>query len=700
MAGVFGVALGAAGLAGFIKSSITAFEEQQRVMTQTNAVIKSTGNAAGYTANQIADMAKEIQNSTPISDEAAQTGMNMLLTFTNIGHDVFPQVTQATLDMATAMNGGLTPSAETLAQTAIQVGKAMQDPILGVTALRRVGVNFNETQQAMIQKLVDTGKSMEAQKYILAELNKEFGGSASAQLDTYAGRLQRLKNQLNDTQEVIGGALTSALGYLMDSLSNAGDSVNYLSIPFQGLASIIIGVITLARQLGIALGTVFGTVSALFTYGVDAAKIVLKQGMADMVNEGTNAQTKLTQVWGTQTQRQTDISNKGFQQQAAGSSKKSAQVQKDLEKETEKFKLENEKRKADFEEKLADMIHAHQDKVKDLSDQIATENRDFAQSMGDRKENFDDRMTDMKDAHQQKVDDIVAQIAEETAKGELADQQKLADLNARLVQENQAYDAKVLKDTTREQEEIARLQRDHDQKVADTQKQLDEEKAILSAHQSEVDSIKDKAREDDITRLQRQYKEENEAATAEHGRRMAEIADRGNALGSTLGSNIDSALGAKGNDIKNTMAGIADTAGSQLVKGISEGATKAGNDMVSNFVNGIIDKAKSFISAATKSGFNLQNSMTNVVLELAKLPHFANGINNFAGGVALVGERGPELVTLPGGSSVTPNEKIGSSITVNVDMTNAIISDDFGAQRIAEKVGDSIIRKLQQNVRF
>jgi hypothetical protein len=150
MAGVFGVALGAAGLAGFIKSSITAFEEQQRVMTQTNAVIKSTGNAAGYTANQIADMAKEIQNSTPISDEAAQTGMNMLLTFTNIGHDVFPQVTQATLDMATAMNGGLTPSAETLAQTAIQVGKAMQDPILGVTALRRVGVNFNETQQAMI----------------------------------------------------------------------------------------------------------------------------------------------------------------------------------------------------------------------------------------------------------------------------------------------------------------------------------------------------------------------------------------------------------------------------------------------------------------------------------------------------------------------------------------------------------------------
>jgi hypothetical protein len=37
-----------------------------------------------------------------------------------------------------------------------------------------------------------------------------------------------------------------------------------------------------------------------------------------------------------------------------------------------------------------------------------------------------------------------------------------------------------------------------------------------------------------------------------------------------------------------------------------------------------------------------------------KLPGFAEGVTNFAGGLAMVGERGPELLSLPRGSSVTP----------------------------------------------
>jgi DNA-binding transcriptional MerR regulator len=37
-----------------------------------------------------------------------------------------------------------------------------------------------------------------------------------------------------------------------------------------------------------------------------------------------------------------------------------------------------------------------------------------------------------------------------------------------------------------------------------------------------------------------------------------------------------------------------------------------------------------------------------------RVPGFAGGVENFSGGLALVGERGPELVNLPSGSSVTP----------------------------------------------
>ena len=62
----------------------------------------------------------------------------MLLTFTNIGKDVFPKATETMLDMATAMNSGMTPSAEQLKGVSIQLGKALNDPVEGISALSRV----------------------------------------------------------------------------------------------------------------------------------------------------------------------------------------------------------------------------------------------------------------------------------------------------------------------------------------------------------------------------------------------------------------------------------------------------------------------------------------------------------------------------------------------------------------------------------
>jgi phage-related protein len=55
------------------------------------------------------------------------------------------------------------------------------------------------------------------------------------------------------------------------------------------------------------------------------------------------------------------------------------------------------------------------------------------------------------------------------------------------------------------------------------------------------------------------------------------------------------------------------------------------------------------------------------------LPHFANGVTNFGGGLAVVGERGAEVVNLPKGSDVIPHNKTGSisgdiNVTVNMGM--------------------------------
>jgi len=179
------------GLAFAMKNSIDKFNEQIAAEAQLNSVLKSTKNAAGLTAKEVKKMARELQKVTTFGDEAVLTAQNLLLTFTNIGKETFPEATQIVLDMSVALG-------QDLKSSAVQVGKALQDPILGVTALRRVGVNFTEQQQEMIKTMVATGKTMEAQKFILKELDTEFGGSAKEQAETFAGRIKHLKNAFGD----------------------------------------------------------------------------------------------------------------------------------------------------------------------------------------------------------------------------------------------------------------------------------------------------------------------------------------------------------------------------------------------------------------------------------------------------------------------------------------------------------------------
>jgi len=201
--------LGAITLA--LKKSISFFAKQEQVLAQTEAVIKSTGEAAGISAEEVNELAQSLQKVTAMGDETIQTGQNMLLTFTNIGKDVFPKATETMLDMATAMNGGAIPSAEMLRSTAIQLGKALNDPTIGATALRRVGVTLTEQQMEQIKAFQENGEMAKAQGVILKELSVEFGGVARAQAKTFAGTTDQMRNAIGDLGETIGGQLVPVL---------------------------------------------------------------------------------------------------------------------------------------------------------------------------------------------------------------------------------------------------------------------------------------------------------------------------------------------------------------------------------------------------------------------------------------------------------------------------------------------------------
>lgn len=190
----------------FFGDAISEARESQKVMNQTAAVLKSTGHAAGISAKQVGDLATAISNKTGIDDEAIQSGENLLLTFTSVrnevgkGNDVFNQATQTATDMSAALG-------QDMKSSVMQLGKALNDPIKGISALSRVGVSFTEQQKNQVEALVKSGKTLEAQKIILGEVKKEFGGSAEA----IATPGQKLAVVVGNIKESIGTALLPIL---------------------------------------------------------------------------------------------------------------------------------------------------------------------------------------------------------------------------------------------------------------------------------------------------------------------------------------------------------------------------------------------------------------------------------------------------------------------------------------------------------
>lgn len=209
-AAALGVAAG--GVAALGVKMVQEARESAKIMRLTENVVRSTGKAANISAADVAKLAGSISNLTGVDDEAIQSGQNLLLTFTGIrnevgkGNDIFNQASQAAVDMAAQLNNGEV-SAENLKGVSIQLGKALNDPVKGITALTRSGVSFTEQQKKQIKTLVESGKTLDAQKIILGELKKEFGGAARAASDP----MSRLQTIMGNLGEDIGTMLLPAV---------------------------------------------------------------------------------------------------------------------------------------------------------------------------------------------------------------------------------------------------------------------------------------------------------------------------------------------------------------------------------------------------------------------------------------------------------------------------------------------------------
>lgn len=213
--GVAGAVAGIGLLVVNVKAGVDALNELENVTVATNTVLDSTKGVSGQTAKGIRDMSEGFEDlNATMDDKVIQSGANLLLTFTQIREKAFEPALEAALNMNEAMGGG----PEGLQSTIIQVGKALNDPVRGATALRRVGVQLTKEQEKQIKTLVDQNDLYGAQRIILDELATEFGGRFAAAGKTAEGSQARLADRVEDVQKALSGPLIPAIDRARDKL--------------------------------------------------------------------------------------------------------------------------------------------------------------------------------------------------------------------------------------------------------------------------------------------------------------------------------------------------------------------------------------------------------------------------------------------------------------------------------------------------
>jgi hypothetical protein len=196
-----GLAATGLGIVGF--GLVKAAEAADTANNRLNQVAESMG-LFGSQTQVVSERLQELAEKT-----ALQTGMDAnqikmtqakLLTFANLGKTAgvvggeFDRATQAALDLAATGFGEAS-------QNAVQLGKALQDPIKGITALARSGVTFTDSEKEKIKALVESGKMLEAQDTLLKAIETQVGGTAKATAnssDIMREQFRQLAAQIGD----------------------------------------------------------------------------------------------------------------------------------------------------------------------------------------------------------------------------------------------------------------------------------------------------------------------------------------------------------------------------------------------------------------------------------------------------------------------------------------------------------------------
>lgn len=203
--GLAGGAIAAAASVG-VSRLIAEVKEAEAAQLRLQGVLKATGYSARLSSDQIIDFADDLERKTLLSSEAIQGSAAALATFRSISGPVFTETLGLAADLAETMQGDLKGAT-------LQLGKALEDPVRGLSALRESGVSFTAQQQSVIKGFVDTNQVAKAQAEILGVVRDQVGGTAEALGSGLAGSLHRADTAMGDFLQTIEGKLGLVSGF-------------------------------------------------------------------------------------------------------------------------------------------------------------------------------------------------------------------------------------------------------------------------------------------------------------------------------------------------------------------------------------------------------------------------------------------------------------------------------------------------------
>ncbi len=640
-AGVVATAFAAVSAAAM--QGISIYAETERYMARTEAQLKATGAAVGFTTSELDKFARSVAMNTLASTDGIRNAMSVLMTFKSVTGDIFKQTISLAQDLAEVFKTDVASEARNL-------GRALETPTEAVSILKRKGIELSESQQELIKKFVESGEKAKAQELILHELQKRVGGAGQAAAnDTVTGALDTLGQATDELKE----AFATATG-ITDIFKK---SVNGLAKAFIWLREKIAGP------------------SDMEAYVNELEQSIKKNEELLKLKKQQALLASSTQYW-SNSSNDAEIQRleNGLARQRGILAEARAKLE-EQEKEAEKLKQQNEKAELDKLEskKVATAKSSYQDQLSALDLRYATETQKIELN------------------HQLQIKKIQQMsISEKDARAK-GFSSALELRKHYLALENQAFD----KAMTDQKEKIRREEQERSDKVRSF---FNEIRGSGNDPYVQNDIIRDEqlAKAEEMHKQQLLSVEEFQKAKADIEdayRKRKEDLDRESAI-AQLGAaaslfdglaGLMEATAGRNSSAYRTMFALSKSFQiAQSLLNLHAAVMKAMNDPKA------LTPAQKFanMAAVATAGANVLNQLTSITLSGAR----AMGGPVGGGRAYLVGEKGPEIFVPGASGQITSNENLnkalggGSNKTVVINQTNNFDSSNSDNLDLAKSI--------------